>query len=207
MKKGLLFVTLFSIAFLERTLFDLGPNFELITTAMILSAYYFGRKESFWITFAIIAFTDRIIGNSPIFLFTWTGFLLPSLFISNLFQLVKPNTNHLVQRTISPWLKKPITKKIFGGSSLISIGLVSNIFFYLWTNFGVWFLDTWNMYPNNFGGLIQSYVNALPFLKYNLLSTVILLPSTYFAIEAVKILLSRFESSYSRTILKKNISR
>jgi hypothetical protein len=153
---------LFLVSFAERTIFDLGPNVELITTAMILSTYYFGKKESVWLTLAIIIFSDLIIGNSSIFIFTWTGFLIPALFASG--AIYKLSTNHSLLTT----------KKAFKTVPLIFTGFASNIFFYIWTNLGVWFIG--NMYAKTFSGLMQSYINALPFLRYQILGTLIFVP-------------------------------
>ena len=79
--KYLILIALFLVAFLERTVFDLGANIELVTMAMILASFYFGKKEAFWLTLAIMAATDIILGNTSILLFTWSGFLLPALFV------------------------------------------------------------------------------------------------------------------------------
>lgn len=155
--KNLFLTLLFLAAFLERVVFDLGPNIELVTMAMILASFYLGKKEAFWLTFAIIAFTDRLIGNGLIFLFTWSGFLIPAFFVNSV--LKKLGT-------------KGIKEYVFGTGA----GLGSNLFFYFWTNFGVWLLDSWNMYPNTFQGLMLSYINALPFLKYQMTSTLIFVP-------------------------------
>ena len=158
-------------AFLERTVFDLGPNIELITTSMILISYYFGKKAAFPIIFIIVALSDRFIGNSSIFLFTWSGFLIPALFGSNIIKIIshklfKDYRNNL--RVIP----------------LLSLGIISNIFFYLWTNFGVWFFDTFNMYPNGLSGLFLSYINGLPFLRNQFISTLIFLPAIFTLFEA-----------------------
>src|SRR3989344_1681 len=124
--KYLVLTLLFLIAISERIAFDLGPNVELITATMILSSFYFGKKESFWLTFAIIFLSDLVIGNSNIFLFTWTGFLIPALLSR---QLINKLTNLQSLKILS----------------LTSIGLASNLFFYFWTNFGVWIIS--GMYP------------------------------------------------------------
>ncbi|KKQ98042.1 MAG: hypothetical protein UT24_C0005G0061 [Candidatus Woesebacteria bacterium GW2011_GWB1_39_12] len=160
--KYLVLTLLFLIAISERIAFDLGPNVELITATMILSSFYFGKKESFWLTFAIISLSDLVIGNSNIFLFTWSGFLIPAFLASSI--LKKLITNH----------RSPITEKISNIFSLTSIGFSANIFFYLWTNFGVWLLG--NMYAKNLAGLLMSYFYALPFLKNQLASTLIFIP-------------------------------
>ncbi|OGM09111.1 hypothetical protein A2Z67_05890 [Candidatus Woesebacteria bacterium RBG_13_36_22] len=175
---NLLFVILFLMAFLERTVWDLGPNIELITTSMILASFYLGRKEAFWLTFAIISVTDRVIGNSNIFLFTWSGFLIPALLSTKLIKI----------------LMFKLRVKII---PLISLGLVSNLFYYLWTNFGVWIMDSWGMYTKDLPGLVMCYINGLPFLKNQLISTLIFIPAGIIAIEAGMI----FEKHLEKTSL------
>jgi uncharacterized membrane protein len=172
--KKYLFVILFVLAFLERTVFDLGPNFELITAALILSSFYLGSKKAFWLTFLILATTDTIIGNTSIFLFTWSGFLLPALIVGKFFNEKKSNK---------------IRGVLFG----TSLGIGSNLFFFLWTNFGVWLLDQWGMYPKTLPGLIMSYLNGLPFLKYQLTSTLIFVPVGFIAIEITKYFIKRLK--------------
>lgn len=164
---------LFLTAFLERVALDLGPNIELVTMAMVLSAFYVGRKESFWITFAIIAISDRLIGNSNIFLFTWSGFLIPALLSKNLIKFLDKIQSLLLKSS----------KRIAFTIPLLVTGFAANFFFYFWTNFGVWFLDSFNMYPNTLNGLIRSYINGLPFLKLQMTSTFIFIPLGFFITE------------------------
>ena len=64
-------------------------------------------------------------------------------------------------------------------------GIGGSLFFYLWTNFGVWFLDSWGMYSKDLGGLVYCYMNGLPFLKNSLKSSVILVPFILTAVENV----------------------
>jgi hypothetical protein len=163
----LLLSTLFLAAFLERTVWDLGPNIELVTTAVVLASLYLGRKNTFWLTFAIIALSDRVIGNSKIFLFTWSGFLLPAFFLPNLFKNLKLNIKNY------RW-------KLFG---LMGSGLLANLFFFIYTNLGVWLLDSWGMYTKDASGLIKCYIMGLPFLKNQLISSLIFIPAGYFLIE------------------------
>jgi len=60
---------------------------------------------------------------------------------------------------------------LISGSTLFTIP--SSIFFYLWTNFGVWY-QGW--YPPTLSGLAESYVMGLPFLKFNLVGNLIFVP-------------------------------
>jgi hypothetical protein len=158
--KKLLFITLLIVAVLERTVWDLGPNIELVTTAIVLSSLYLNNKYTFWLTLIIMAVTDRLLGNTNIFVFTWSGFLIPALLFGFLANLKK-------------------------GKILISAlsGMGANLFFFVWTNFGVWALDFWGMYSKDLQGLIQCYLNALPFLKNQLISSIIFIPLGLLLIE------------------------
>lgn len=66
------------------------------------------------------------------------------------------------------------------------MGILASLWFYLWTNFGVWLLDNWGMYPRTIMGLIDAYLLALPFLRYNLISNLIFVPVSFFIVEKVK---------------------
>ncbi len=169
MKKVLLY-SLFVLAFFERVWFDLGPNIELVTLATILSAFYLNRNTTLILTFGVVALSDLIIGNSNIFLFTWSGFILPILAI-DAFKKLKVSI-----------FKKLEANNIFSGTLA---GISSNIFFFFWTNLGVWTLDSWGMYPNTALGLLQSYINGLPFLKYQLTSTLFFVPLGFIIYEVM----------------------
>jgi len=163
MRKNFLFISLFSAAFLERVVFDFGANIELVTTAMILSTFYLGKKKGLILTFLILLVTDLILGNTLIFLFTWSGFLIPIVFL-------RPKL----------FARNKILKHLSYG---ILAGFGSNLFFFLWTNFGVWLLDSWGMYSRDFSGLLHSYINALPFLKMQLISSLVFIPTGILGIE------------------------
>jgi hypothetical protein len=168
-KKSVFLCILFLIAFAERVFFDMGPNFELVTTVLILSAFYIGRKASFWIVFLIMLLSDLVIGNTNIFIFTWSGFLLPALLLKKV--------------RIESFFSKITT-----GTSL---GIIANGFFYIWTNFGVWLLS--GMYPKTAPGLLMSYINALPFLRYQFVSTLIFVPLGFVIAELTILIHKKFK--------------
>jgi len=159
--KKLLFIAFLATAFLERTIFDLGPNIEVVTTVTLLVSFYLGRKQSLWLLLIILFLSDIILGNTNIYIFTWSGFLIPLVFVSSLFKKIKLH-------------------RIILGTSL---GIGMNLFFYLWTNLGVWLLDSWGMYSKDANGLILCYLNALPFLKNQLLSTLLFVPVGFTLVE------------------------
>lgn len=146
------------ITVLLRTSIHIGPNIETVTAFALLSGMLFSWKQAGLLILAVMITTDLIIGNTNIFVFTWSGFLIP-LLISKLV----------------------INKKLFFKNQKYDLlaaglvgGIVSTLFFFLWTNFGVVLLT--EMYPKTISGLISSYINALPFLRMQLAGNLIFAP-------------------------------
>ena len=158
-----LFIILFIAAFLERTVFDLGPNIELVTATALLASVYLGGKWSIPLLLLVLILSDIIIGNSNIFLFTWSGLLIPIFLAGYIFK--RNNTNKVALGT--------------------GLGILTTLFFFVWTNFGVWALDSWGMYSNDLSGLTQSYINALPFLRLHMASTLMFVPVGFILIETL----------------------
>lgn len=161
MKKTIFVVLLISLGVLFRTLWHVAPNVEYVTTASFLAAAYLGRKYAVLIPFAIMVITDTVIGNTNIFVFTWSAYALIGYlgYLGN--------------------LRGKIVKAA-------GAGVLASLFFYLWTNFGVWALDSWGMYPRTFSGLIEAYLMGLPFLKLNLLGNLFFVPVSFGIVEMVK---------------------
>ncbi|MBN1169374.1 hypothetical protein JXA63_05820 [Candidatus Woesebacteria bacterium] len=174
--KSLFIISLLFLSIGERIMFDLGPNIELVTISMLLAAAYLGEKESLWIVLITMILSDLILGNTNIFLFTWSGFLIPALYTSIYLNKSK-------QSSI----------KLTGRSTLFGLG--TGVFFFLWTNLGVWLLDTWGMYSNDLKGLMQSYINALPFLKIQVLSNLVIVPLGFTLVECLKYLIKIISKS------------
>lgn len=170
----LLILLLFLLTLGERVLFDFGPNIELVTVSMLLVAFYFGAEKSLWFTLFVMLASDLFLGNTSIFLFTWSGFLIPVVVSGKIFQ--KKRTKNIEQ-------SGGMFSRVFLGTGL---GISTTLFFFLWTNFGVWALDSWGMYSNDLSGLMMSYINALPFLKNHLISTLVFVPTGFGVIEGIK---------------------
>ncbi|MFC1649434.1 DUF6580 family putative transport protein [Patescibacteria group bacterium] len=182
MRKIVFVFVVITVAFFERVFYDLGPNVELITLAMVLSYLVFGTHKSLLITFGLLMLTDLVIGNTNIFLFTWSGFLLPILF----FSVIKSKS------------------KILGGTIM---ALVFNLFFFFWTNFGVWYLDVWGMYANDITGLANSYFNGLPFLKLHLVNTALTVPVGVWMFEKIEKLNPASKSHLQRLLRSSQLAR
>ncbi len=66
-------------------------------------------------------------------------------------------------------------------TSLIVGSFTAPTLFFLLSNFVAWKIDTHNMYPNTIDGLLNSYVNGLPFYRNALAATFIFLPGILIA--------------------------
>lgn len=131
------------------------PNFEAVTSLSLLSGSLFGGIYTGIIPLLIIFLSDSYFGNTSILFFTWSAFILIGIFGI----IIKKNSKYYLLK-------------------MTGMGILSVLFFYLWTNFGWWLLS--GMYPKTFLGILQSYIAALPFLKNQLISVSIFIPSFIF---------------------------
>lgn len=155
-------VVLALMAVAERVWFDFGPNIELVTTASVLAGMYMSAKWRWMVPVGVMAAGDLVLGLGAISWFTWSGFVVMAFLPS----LMK---------------KLDESKWVYGTVS----GLVGNLVFYGWTNLGVWATEKWGMYPNTLAGLGEAYVMGLPFLRLQIVSTLLFLPLSIWVIEEV----------------------
>lgn len=160
-----LFLLLVGLALFERLVFDLGPNIELVTMASIVGGIYLPANYRLLVPVLIMAVSDMFLGVGVISIFTWTGFMVMAFL---------------------PSVWKRVTQLNLGVG--LGSGVMGTMLFYVWTNFGVWATDRWGMYTHDASGLLASYVNALPFLRVQLLSTVLFVPLAVGVIELVQLL-------------------
>lgn len=158
--KKLIFASfLIALGIFFRTFWHLAPNVEYVTAASLLAGAYLGKKYALLVPFTIMVLSDTLIGNSNIFVFTWSGYLLIGL----MGQMGLMGKSNLKRATAA--------------------GVLASLFFFVWTNFGVWLMDSWGMYPRTIGGLMESYVMGLPFLKLNLLGNLFFVPVSFGVVE------------------------
>ncbi len=159
-----------------RIVFDLPPNVELVTLSCFLASVYLGGAFSVLVPLAIMIASDMAIGNTQIFIFTWSAYIVIGL-SALILRRCKKNEVNLVS-----------------ASTLFT--LPTSLFFYLWTNFGVWY-QGW--YPPTLSGLIESYVMGLPFLKFNLVGNLIFVPLGFGLIAVARQLILRPTISFLLT--------
>lgn len=134
----------------------------------MLAATYLGASFAFFIPLVVMLVSDLIIGNTNIFIFTWSAFIFIGVV----------NYRYLQK------IHRPVREKLVFAQTIYGLG--ATLFFYLYTNFGVWWLDAWQMYPNNLKGLLQSYLMGLPFLRLHLIGNIIYVPVVFSLVEVVK---------------------
>lgn len=158
MEKKVLIAALFLIliGILFRTMWHIGPNIEFLTTASLLAAYHLPKRWAILVPVAAIVISDFFIGNTSIILFTWSGYMGIGILA-------------IISRI---WKEKI---ELVSGVGFVSIAA---FWFYLWTNFGVWFLDAFGMYEKSMKGLIDSYMAGVPFLRMNLLGSLMFLSAS-----------------------------
>lgn len=126
------------------------------------------RKLAWWMPVAVMIISDLFIGFYAGMWFNWMAFLLVALF-----GMALRKSNNFTRIAVGT----------LGGSLL----------FFVVSNFGTWALG--NMYPHNFGGLMDCYYMGLPFFRGTLVgdlaySTVLFgayafaMRSPYFKLEA-----------------------
>lgn len=141
--------------------YSIAPNLEIVTASTLVAAVFLSRRAALLVPLTIMAVSDIIIGNSMILVFTWSAFALIGL-------------AGLAMRRLggSP-------AKLMLTSVLAAIG--GSVFFFLYTNFGVWLLGDGSLYAKTWAGLVQCYVMGLPFYRTMLVGNLVLVP-TYFAV-------------------------
>ncbi|KKU86685.1 MAG: hypothetical protein UY17_C0041G0002 [Candidatus Beckwithbacteria bacterium GW2011_GWC2_47_9] len=156
MKRLSLSSALVFAAVAERLWWDLGPNVELIMTVSVLASIYLGKNWGIAVALVSLAISDLVLGNTMIMIFTWSGFALIALF------------GTIIKR-------RALVAGIYG--------LASALFFYFYTNFGVWLIG--GLYPHTLAGLMRSYIMGLPFLRLHAVTSVLFLTLSVSLIEII----------------------
>src|SRR3990167_2936882 len=61
---------------LFRTVFHIGDNIETITAASLIAGAYLGPFWALAVPLTSMAVSDLLLGNSLIFIFTWTAYMI-----------------------------------------------------------------------------------------------------------------------------------
>lgn len=138
-----------------------APNTTPITALALFVSAYVGFRYSALAVLLVMFVSDSLIGfyHWPIMISVYGSFILAGL--------------------LGTYLQK---NKTIG--SVFGVALCSSFLFFLITNWAVWQFST--MYPHNFGGLMQSYIMAIPFFKNSLIGDIFYTGSFFGLFEGVK---------------------
>lgn len=145
---------------------DLGapPNLELITAATFFVAVILRHRAAVLVPFAAAAVSDALLGNTSILVFTWTAWAVIGV-------------GALLVRRTTGW------RRI---GAAFGLGIGGSVWFFLWTNFGVWLQSRGTFYAPGLDGLLASYVAGLPFFRTMLLGNLVLVPLAAGAVALVE---------------------
>jgi hypothetical protein len=138
------------------------PNFEIIMILTFIAALFIKPYLAFLVPLISMIGSDLLLGNaifsgsqlSKIILFTYTGFLLISLF------------SIFTKKKTSSRLRSLGLKSI---TLSLGVGIGFTLLYDTWTNIGWWFL----MYPHTLESLLAVFVAGIPFMIYHLLSATV----------------------------------
>ncbi len=152
---------LIAFAIIGRMLLQAMPNVETLMVVSIIAGAILGPYLGLLVSLLSVIGSDVLIGNTSILVFTWSAWA----FIGIASTLLKRKRDSVPQK-IAVWSD---SLKFTAG------GALGTLFFYLWTNFGVWLMTA--MYPKTWEGLMQSYIMALPFLRNQFVGNMIIIPA------------------------------
>lgn len=141
-------VLIFVLIGISLRLLPHSPNFVPIGAIALFGGVYLSRKIALMLPLTIILISDMFLDGYhylPVMVSVYGSFLLTVI--------------------VGVWLKKHKKWYVVGGSAVLTA-----ILFFLITNFAVWAFTP--LYANNFSGLIQCYLLALPFFRNTLLGNI-----------------------------------
>ena len=115
-----------------------APNFAPIAAMALFGGAYLDKKYALIVPLLAMFISDIFLGFHSTMPFVYGSFLLTGL--------------------IGMWLKRHLTI-----ANIFLSTLLSSIFFFVITNFGVWLVG--GIYEKTFEGLKQAYIYAIPFFR------------------------------------------
>ena len=123
------------------------PNVSPVAAMALFGGAYFADKRlAFIVPFLALLLSDLFIGLHDTMVFVYAGFALTV--------------------GIGIWLQRRISV-----TNVAAAAVAASVLFFLLTNFGAWL--TSGLYAQNFNGLMQAYVAAIPFFQNSLVGNLL----------------------------------
>jgi len=180
-KNIILAAALIALGILGRIVLQAYPNIETLMVVSILAGTLLGWRWGAVVSLFSVIGSDMMIGNTAILLYTWSAWLMIG--------------------AASAVAKRRSGKTAVWAEALrnTGFGVVGTLLFYAWTNFGVWHIG--GLYPHTLAGLELSYINALPFLRNQLLGNLFIVPSLSVVVLATWKYLPQLKTAVSRALV------
>jgi len=137
--------------------------FFVVATVSLLGGLLLGRRYALLIPLAVMLVTDVVLGNTAIFLFTWSGFAFIAL--------------------LGGYARSRLSPGPISVAQMAGLGVGSVLLYDLWTNLGCWL----GWYPHTLEGLSACFTLALPFTLWHLLSTTAAVTATAVALATLNL--------------------
>lgn len=124
--------------------------FFVVAAVSLFSGLLLGRRYGLLVPLLIMLITDVMLGNTAIFLFTWSGFAFIAL--------------------LGGYARRHLSSGPAVLPQMAGAGVGAVLLYDLWTNLGCWL----GWYPHTLDGLAACFTLALPFTLWHLLSTTVL---------------------------------
>lgn len=157
--ESILFVVLVASGVALRISLQDLPNFAPVAAMSLFAGFVFRS----WLVAACLPIS--IMGISDYFIGGYEGRMMMLVHAS----LVLPVFARGILRRHVSWSQRaanPLVCASRFSAGVLGSSLVASCLFYLVTNFGAWLW--FDMYQSSWTGLLQCYVNAIPFFRYTL---------------------------------------
>lgn len=140
------------------------PNVTPVAALALFGGVYFNKRSAIIVPLLSMVLSDIFLGLHPTMVFVYGSFVLTSI----LGMVIKNKKN---------------------GVTIITASLLSSVLFFVITNFGVWLIGA--MYSHTSFGLLEAYINGLPFLRNTILGDLFYTTIFFTGYEIIKVLKER----------------
>ena len=124
------------------------PNFTPLSAMAIFGGAYLSKRFALVLPLLAWVLSDWVIGPDATFPFTWGSILIAGL--------------------LGLWVR---SRRNY--ATLLGVGVLNSILFFIVTNFGVWLVG--GLYSRTAEGLVQCYTLAIPFYRNSLVGDLVYL--------------------------------
>ncbi len=144
-------------------------NVGIVTALGMFSAVYLSKKQAVGLVLAVRFVSDLFLG-----FFSWP--LMLAVYASHLFGVL-----------FGLWVKRSADKPAAKWGKILGSSVAASLIFFLVTNFAFLYAS----YPHTWAGIMQAYVNGLPFLRGTLMGDVGYAAALFGAYDLVKYFAAR----------------